>query len=257
MHPSYLGLYANFSLCVFLHSLKTNFTKNQLHVNTILITSLLFLCFFLIQLSSRTQIALSYFLFLFFIFFYIKRKFIFPVLSIFVFINIILALNFKGSSLDYRFRELFGYQYQTGYRNDQTHKINMWKAAFKANSNILIGEGIGDAKLKILESYKEHHLELELKKEFNAHNQYIDLYVSNGLIGVLIFLVILIVAIVEFCRKKFFIGIYLVIGIGVSLITESMLSRSKGVIFIAFFLCILFNDVQSWNNQTKRPVGSK
>ena len=80
------------------------------------------------------------------------------------------------------------------------------------------------------------------KKNFNAHNQFLQVLIDHGLIGLLILLFYSFFMIYSsIVKKKFIFTIFLCIII-LNFLTESILETQSGVIFFAFFNTILFFD---------------
>ena len=80
------------------------------------------------------------------------------------------------------------------------------------------------------------------KKNFNAHNQFLQVLIDHGLIGFLILLFYSFFMIYSsIVKKKFIFTIFLCV-IVLNFLTESILETQSGVIFFAFFNTILFFD---------------
>ena len=65
----------------------------------------------------------------------------------------------------------------------------LWKSSYEVfNEHKLFGVGSGDFKDELIKTYKKNDYRIQYRFEMNSHNQYLSLLVSNGLIGVLLFL---------------------------------------------------------------------
>jgi O-antigen ligase len=235
LHPTYLGMYVNFSLIICYASIRS---KRYNNIILLLISIVLF--FFLFQLGSRMQLIISYVI-LFLSVFTIWNKAAHKLILIcsFIIINIIVISIFWESSIRYRFEQIVGYKYETGYVNDSNHKLKLWSAALDANTSFLFGVGPGDSQEARISSYKRNGLALEYKKQYNAHNQFIDIFINLGIIGVLIFLYICISLIKKYIELHDYIAILFMMIFLLSCMTESILARREGIVFFTFFASLL------------------
>lgn len=105
----------------------------------------------------------------------------------------------------------------------------------------LFGYGAGNVNDKLNNCYKEKiNSDVYQTFYFNSHNQYLQVFLAGGIIGLLFFLTnIFYIFKVSFLRrdKLFF---YFSILISICFLTENILSRHDGVIFYAFFSSVFF-----------------
>lgn len=106
--------------------------------------------------------------------------------------------------------------------------------------NPVFGVGIGDVQDKLVEEYKRNKNEEAYTRKYNSHNDWVQILVGNGLIGLSLFVYFF----YQLCKKAWkvknlymisFLLFYMMISM-----TESILHRNKGVIFFAFFYSIFF-----------------
>lgn len=110
------------------------------------------------------------------------------------------------------------------------------KNSFK--NNWIFGTGIGDVIDELQLQRNPNTWAYQYKA--NAHNQYLEEYVRLGIVGGSAFLITLL-GIITFAikeRKKMLLSFSLLISL--VLISESMLARNKGVVFISIFMSLLF-----------------
>jgi len=73
----------------------------------------------------------------------------------------------------------------------------IWKYSYEVakNTNTILGNGFRLTQEKLLTSYRQipqlKKREWFISKRFNSHNQYIDIFLSQGLLGFIIFLIFL------------------------------------------------------------------
>lgn len=103
----------------------------------------------------------------------------------------------------------------------------------------IIGYGIGDVDNKLQNCYKEK-IKSDVYQTFNynSHNQYLHFLLSNGLIGLLLFLISLALPIYISYQTSNSLYMLLSLLLIISLFTENVLSRHDGILFFSFFSSI-------------------
>ena len=80
-----------------------------------------------------------------------------------------------------------------------------------------------------------------VKKEYNFHNQYLQVFGTIGISGLLLLLYLFTVPFFMAIKKERYLSAAFLFIVGSSFITESMLEREAGVSFIIFFYMILIS----------------
>ncbi|PJR03663.1 O-antigen ligase family protein [Avrilella dinanensis] len=126
----------------------------------------------------------------------------------------------------------------------------IWDCAYTIMSDnpkeIVFGKGYYQTEndLALCYQQKENYLDAEHKQwfidsKFNTHNQFLDFYLSQGII-------VLCLSLLFFCylfiigRKDFF-SVCLLVAALLFLLVENVLTRQLGCILIAFLLCFVFH----------------
>jgi O-antigen ligase len=120
--------------------------------------------------------------------------------------------------------------------------------------NLLLGVGTGDGQDSLQQAYEERKFYFASRhNRYDAHNQYIQILVSNGVLGLIIYLsCILVPFLYRPCRQStiYLLFISLVVAVGIS---ESFLEINKGVVWYSFFNSLfvfgVFTSANSRNNQ--------
>ena len=113
---------------------------------------------------------------------------------------------------------------------------------FHKNKNKLFGIGFGKTQEKLREKYKEIDIPKKrgwfLERDFNSHNQYLDLLLSTGIVGLVFFLAFLFATI--FLHKHSVYSLNLLICLMVFMLFENTFHRTFGVFIMAliFYLSI-------------------
>lgn len=118
----------------------------------------------------------------------------------------------------------------------------------------LLGMGFEQTSHKLLECYEDHienkgRREWFLFKKFNTHNQFVDIYLSAGIIGFLVFIGMFIVMFKK-VRKDFFLTALMTTIILFGLV-ESFFHRQIGAYYFGLFLIYLFyaNEINNYQRR--------
>ncbi|MDG3581297.1 O-antigen ligase family protein [Galbibacter pacificus] len=217
--------------------------KKKLYVG-IYLTAILYLSFFIIHLSSRMNIVALVILILFYIFYYfiLRKK---AILGIVVTITSAIILStalYNVRATRYRFQQIIGFTFSNGTTHrDGLNKLRQFDAAIEANKSILFGNGIQNANNAIIKSYERNGLLHFAKERYNAHNQYIQIYVGAGIIGELTLIFLIFYYSVFFWKSKNITGFLFVTLISFLFLTESYLERHNGIVLFTLFICLQVN----------------
>lgn len=102
----------------------------------------------------------------------------------------------------------------------------------------LIGTGTGDMQDELQKVYKRNNFDLAYNNHYNPHNQYLQTWASFGLIGLFFLFGIFAVSFKYSISSDNMLYVILVLLLALSMITESILERQKGVVFFSFFLLL-------------------
>jgi len=138
---------------------------------------------------------------------------------------------------------------RTGIRihaESNADRMAVWFTAREIiKNNLIFGVGTGDVKDALMEGYRKHNFIPALEHKFNAHSQYLQTFITLGLVGFLLLLATLVFpAVRALCMKQDLYLIFLMI-FAMNILFESMLEIQQGVIFYAFFNMILFTSGRS------------
>ena len=77
-------------------------------------------------------------------------------------------------------------------------------------------------------------------KRLNCHNQFFETFLATGFFGFILLASFMLVGIVLALRRKSFIYLIYIVICGCHFMVESMLETQAGVVYFAFFNCLLF-----------------
>ncbi len=109
------------------------------------------------------------------------------------------------------------------------------------------GYGLNATQSKIVAKRKQHQL-YEGYDKFNFHNQYIQFFAELGVFGVLFFLLIVVINLINTIKSKNFVAISFSILMISLFLTESFLSRQRGIVFFILMYCIFNSKYPSFSN---------
>src|ERR1035437_125106 len=237
-HPSYIAMYVLLSVFIcfesyFDYSLKFKRRVLWLILGFILLLSQYFL-------SSRAGILASLILIPIYLIIKLKQleKRKFAWIWIILIIIAISPLVVKNQRVDYLYGRLF--QEQVGYERKKDPRLIIWKSGLEiGRKNLLLGVGIGDVRTELSAEYQRIGEEQMAAERFNAHNQFLEVLVENGIIGLVLFVSIFIGAFYIAFSDKNLLYIMFILMIFMFFLFESVLYRLAGVSFFALFSFLL------------------
>lgn len=105
----------------------------------------------------------------------------------------------------------------------------------------LFGYGIGDVQEELNAKYETDGFNEGLRYSYNSHNQFLDLALASGLVGLASLLALFISLAFRASRDENLAGILFVVIMFLFMSVETVLSRLDGVIIFAFFFVLLFS----------------
>ena len=139
------------------------------------------------------------------------------------------------------------YQEMIDFKKDYTEnkwggrdiRIQKWLNTLELISEQpFLGTGTGDMQDQLQKVYKRNNFDVAYGLKFNPHNQYLQTWATFGLVGLFFLFGILAVSFKYSISSENILYVMLVLILALSMITESMLERHKGVVFFSFFLLL-------------------
>jgi O-antigen ligase len=118
--------------------------------------------------------------------------------------------------------------------NDYWERLTLWQSAIGANSDILFGVGTGDYKSVLNDYFLKHGLNHYAEANLNSHNQFIQSFLSNGLLGLTALLILLGRPLYLSIKFQNVLGIMTFFSFFIYGVTEVFLGRYQGVVFFSF-----------------------
>jgi O-antigen ligase len=222
-HPTYLAYYLIFAITVGLFFL--NYKKLPFHP-VVAALSILFLFLVLILTSGQTAFVSLLLVFAFYILkFFLADRSNNRMLIIGSIVLMMFVMFFVSST---------GQSNRAANLNDAWDRFGLWQAAIDANPNILFGVGTGDSKIVLNEYFRLHNLNDYADSSLNAHNQFIQSFLTNGLLGFFALVVMLTRPLYLSFRNGNPLGILVFFPFLIYGMTEVFLGRYQGIVFFSF-----------------------
>ena len=224
-HPSYFGVYTIFAFCAYIGLYDFNTIKKKISIGLIWLLLFVFLFF----LRSRAPIIIFFFITLLIAFKNINKVasiILVFVLTILVILNYheILATISNGRDLGMTINE----------------RLNIWmNSLYVIKENLVLGVGIGDFQTVLDKQYFLSGFEKGIDHRYNNHNQFLQTFVSNGLIGLLSLLSIFLLLFQKAIKSQYELIYYFLTCTIILMMFDSVLILQHGVYFFAFFASIL------------------
>lgn len=221
-HPTYLAYYLIFAITYSLYAL--NYERLLSRAEIYLVFALLGFSFLLLT-GGQTAFVSLFFVFSFFTLKYLlgdkrgKLKLTFAV--VLAMLTCILFLNSAEQGEKNRIL------------NDSWDRFELWRSGIFANPDFFFGVGTGDYKVVLNKYFKENHLELFAKDSLNSHNQFIQVFFTNGILGLIAISVLIFRPLYLAFKHNDQMGILVLFPFLIYGMTEVFLGRYQGVVFFA------------------------
>lgn len=124
--------------------------------------------------------------------------------------------------------------------NSTNVRLAIWKCGWElAKTHLVIGNPLGDRKERIVDTYASKKFYYGVASKINLHNTFLDVIVTFGVVGFIVFLLAFLgLPVWNNIRSNDFLSCFILLAIGLQLLTESYLDRSIGCILLGFFVSV-------------------
>lgn len=154
-----------------------------------------------------------------------------------IIIAFLISIVFISPNMQKRFQKS---NFDNGKIEDISFRLKHWEAVIETvkDESLFFGIGTkGDNKL-LIENYKKRGLTAAYEKGYNAHNQFLEFFLNQGLLGLFIFLTGTLMILKYYIEESNYIGVSFFSVFIVFMLTESILMRHSGIISFILFLSI-------------------
>ena len=125
-------------------------------------------------------------------------------------------------------------------RESSSIRIALWSNALEiGKEHWFCGIGTGDVGDEMQAKAAEHHYKFIASGRFNCHNQYLQVWLGLGIIGLLLLVSIFALAIANCLRKRSIIGVLTIALFALNLMVECMWERYSGATLIPIVTAII------------------
>jgi len=240
LHPSYVAAYVVISLIICVEEIFSR--NNRLSIRGLWVFITVFLLFSLYLLSSRAGFLAALVILPLQIFLKLRSR-ISRIIAVLIPVCLILLLFFiarNNNRINYFLEDLASDNVQKVLQNDIRYTI--WKSAFMiASENLVLGVGTGDASQELKREFIERGYIKGFYDNLNAHNQFLEILLENGIIGLTLFLLIFAyLSWISVKQSNLLLALGLIMFF-VFFLFESTLNRLAGVTFFPFMLFLLLH----------------
>ena len=137
-------------------------------------------------------------------------------------------------------------------KDDRFDRLSASYEIFKKSP--IYGYGTASEDSFRLEIFKRNNDLNALEKEYNAHNQFFEYLSTYGIIGGVVYLSFFSLLLIKSIKLKSGFLIFLVLGLFLACITESIFERSQGVVYAASLSAAIAACFSHLNNNTQDEV---
>jgi O-antigen ligase len=125
----------------------------------------------------------------------------------------------------------------------RVYQIRIFKEMLEEDNVFFKGYGLNASDFRIKEKGKEHTIfsgdaTHDGYQNKNFHNQYVQIFAETGIVGLLLLLLIVSLSLRNAIKSKDFVAISFAVLMISLFLTESFLSRQRGLVFFTIFFCV-------------------
>lgn len=234
IHTTYFAMYVVIALLYFANCISQKKTLQNLKYGLLIS----FLLFFLYLLSVRISIVAL--LVGGIIMIYGNRKVLKPKTIFLLLGGVVMIL---GIYFTPNFQKRFNAKTPEGVAiSDVDTRTVHWQSTLEVigQNNLFLGAGTGDGHSQLYDQYLKNGFETGYIHQYNAHNQFLEITLFYGLLGLLLLLLIIFLVIKKCFLENNFLGIAIMAIMIVVMFIESSLESQSGIVLFALFSALLF-----------------
>ena len=148
--------------------------------------------------------------------------------------------------------EVFSFTYQMSDEGLKplAIRLSIWECTWEViQENWLLGTGTGDSQHELMKKYKANNFTIGIKNDFNAHNMYLQYWMSNGIIALFLFLGGILFLLKKAVQNKNVVAVSFLVLFALFSLTESTMRTQKGMLFFVFFASLFYWYPQLWQTE--------
>lgn len=239
MHRSYFACYLVIGIIILFENIRLSFSWLSVLI-------ILFFCFGVLQTESKAGIVSLFMVILFQFFSFLRSKnkksvWIIATLTLFMFSAVLITNN----PIKTRFRAMWSAieHIQTTNNNSiesNSARIIMWNTSIDVwKDNFLFGVGTGDYDDELTNLNIKYNNQGVAKERLNSHNQFLNIAVQLGVLGLVVLLMIFYSC--YYSSEKKLWQILILVVFFINLLVESFLETQAGIVLFCTLLLLFFS----------------
>jgi len=234
-HPTYFAMFVSMASIFIYYELKN---KISISLKVCYILILIWFCVFIFLLSSKAGIIAGFSAFLILVFYDLfkgKNIFLYSILILITASSFCFALknNNRFASVN---TALERSKNNVSTNESSAVRLLVWSSTINIlKTDWLFGVGTGDIKEELCKEYKKNDYESALKERLNVHNQFLETFLGQGIVGLIWILLLFFYPLKIFWKNKDLVALLFLFICAINFLFESMLNNQAGVVFFAFF----------------------
>lgn len=250
VHPSYMAMYLSFGIWTLYLNWKNSFLPSAFRflamilfvgVSLLLVSKLGILSILLMSIFAFYELA--------FIQREIRKASVLAVTLIAIFVVVITSVPQVSARFEDAIVSLRNSDNTTNSDESTAARMSIWNVSAELISqNVWIGTGTGSTNDQLWSAYEKQGLTIAYQQKLNAHNQFIQTFLTVGLPGFLILLWMLLSPLIRsiFKQDRLVSGFFILMILNITV--ESMFETQAGILFFTIFY-VLMIDKLSENHQ--------
>lgn len=247
MHPSYVGMYISFCVACLLYTIirkEHSLNRKQIFLRLICIA---WLIFFLLLLTAKIAIISSLIMLNGAMLYWGKKnkklkQTIFVIFSLAIIGSLIIFILPVTKE---RMQLLTSYN-DTSSANSVNSRYQIWSSILNHTEMFwLKGVGNGDDMHTLMKFYQDDNFQKGIDENYNAHNQFLQVWLMSGIAGLFFFVLIYYLLISFAIKSKDLLYLLFVLLFIANSMTESTLETQSGTLFFALFNVFLILRIYS------------
>ena len=133
-------------------------------------------------------------------------------------------------------------------------RLAMWECTWETiKEEPLLGHGTGDGDIQLISTYEKMRFTIGATDRYNAHNMYLQYWLTNGFIAAFIFIGILQLLFRSAIRNKNWVFFSFVLLFAAFSVTESTMLRQNGIVFFLVMSSLFYWSPKLWD-ESQEPV---
>jgi O-antigen ligase len=144
---------------------------------------------------------------------------------------------------------------QSSKENVIPFRIYSWTCSLEIiTESPLFGHGTGSENILLMDCYREHNFIVNLKKQYNSHNEYLTTTLRLGIIGLISLFALLTNIFLKAIKQRSVLLFLIALITSLTFLSENFLSRQKGVVFFSFFCSIYYLSPDRSRSEYRRVI---